>query len=170
MIGRLVWARTLIHYDYHPMAAEIKRSIPNLQNHNIGWKLLAWCGMWFIPSGTLLVYLSWHPMPGPYIIGERYPFGTLAEAWQVALGFSWVAFGLLFTGMALLGRRYQNRRIWFSLLLSLVLVLFPHVWLGVNLVLDDPALRNFGPWLIALPFSFIWLLGLALGFTLANKS
>ena len=92
------------------------------------------------------------------------------DAWQVALGFGWIAFGLLFVGMALLGGRYKNRWSWFSLLLSMILVLFPHIWLGVNLIFDDPIMRNFGPWWIALPFSLLWFLGLGIGFALAHES
>ncbi|OGO65216.1 MAG: hypothetical protein A2030_03320 [Chloroflexi bacterium RBG_19FT_COMBO_50_10] len=136
---------------------------------NIGWRLLALSGLWFIPSGAILIWMSWHPTPGPYVIGERYPYGTLSEAWQVSLGFGWVAFGLLFFGMALLGEQWKSRWLWFSLLISTILVLFPHIWFGVMMVLDDPTLRNFGPWWIALPFSFLWVLTLGTGFVLAYK-
>ena len=152
------------------MAAEIKRFVLNLKGRNIGCRLLALGGMWFIPSGIILICLSWHPTSSPYIIGERYPFGTLSEAWQISLDFSWIAFGLLFVGIALSGGRDKSRWVWFSLLISIMLVLFPHIWIGVNLVLDDPTLRNFGLWLIALPFSFLWLLELATGFVLSYQS
>jgi hypothetical protein len=93
----------------------------------------------------------------------------LIEAWQISLGFSWVAFGLLFVGMALTGERLKSRWLWLSLLMSTMLVMFPHIWLGVMMVLEEPSLRDFGPWLIALPFGFLWVLAMGLGFVLASK-
>jgi hypothetical protein len=151
------------------MAPERKRFMLTFRDPDIGWRLLAWSGMWFIPSGAILIWMSWHPTPGPYTIGERYPYGTLTEAWQISLGFSWVAFGLLFVGMALTGERLKSHWLWLSLLISTILVLFPHIWLGVMMVIDDPSLRNFGPWLIALSFGFLWVLTIGLGFVLAYK-
>jgi hypothetical protein len=152
------------------MSADMKRFVQNLKNHNIGWRLLAWCGMWFIPSGILLICLSWHPIAGSYILGEHYPFGTVVDAWQGALGFGWIAFGLLFVGMAFLGVRYKNSWGWFSLLLSMILMLFPHIWLGVNLIIDDTTMRNFGSWQNAIPFSLLWFLLLGTGFAWAYES
>jgi len=48
-------------------------------------------------------------------------------------------------------------------------MLFPHIWLGVLLFLDDPTLTSFGPWLLSLPFSFLWELTMAAGFFLEWK-
>jgi hypothetical protein len=151
------------------MAPERNRLMLSFRAPEIGWKLLAWSGMWFIPSGAVLIWMSWHPTPGPYTIGERYPYGTLIEAWQISLGFSWVAFGLLFVGMALTGERLKSRWLWLSLLMSTMLVMFPHIWLGVMVVLVESSPRGFEPWLMALPFGFLWVLTIGLGFVLASK-
>jgi hypothetical protein len=155
--------------SYRSMAPERKRFMLIFRAPDIGWRLLTWSGIWFIPSGTVSIWMSWQPTPGPYIIGERYAYGTLVEAWQISLGFSWVAFGLLFVGMALTGERLKSRWLWLSLLMSTMLVMFPHIWLGVMMVLEEPSLRDFGPWLIALPFGFLWVLAMGLGFVLASK-
>lgn len=135
----------------------------------LGWKLLAWSGFWFIPSGIVLGVMAWKPTGGPYAIGETYPYGSVTDAWQVSLAFSWIAFGILYVGLALAGERLKSRPLWFFLLGSTFLTLFPHVWLGLMLFLDDPTFAGFGPWLISLPFSLLWALTMAAGFFLAWK-
>ena len=134
-----------------------------------GWKILAWNGFWLIPSGIVLCLMAWQPTPGSYMIGEKYPYGTLMNAWQVSLAFSLIAFGILFMALALAGERFKNRRLWFCLLSSMILILFPHIELGVVLFPDDPTFAHFGPWLISLPFSLLWGLSMAAGFFLAWK-
>lgn len=148
-----------------------KKLVIKIENltKSTGWKLLAWSGFWFIPSGIFLGLMAWQPTPGPYVIGEKYPYGPLTNAWQVSLAFSLIAFGILFVSLALVGERLKSRWLWFCLLVSTVLMLFPHIWLGVLLFLDDPTFTSFGPWLISLPFSFLWGLTMAAGFFLAWK-
>jgi hypothetical protein len=141
-----------------------------IQVERIGWKLLAWSGFWFIPSGVLLVLTAWKPTSGPYIIGENYPYGTVTEAWQVSLAFILIAFGILFVCSALIGEKLESRWIWYSLVVSAVLMLFPHVFLGVMLIFDDPTFASFGTWIIALPFSFLWALTMLAGFSLSWKT
>jgi len=61
-----------------------------------GWTLLAFSWFGYVPGGVLLIVFGWKPKPGPYAIGELYPYGGYLEAWQVSLGFAFLAFGTLF--------------------------------------------------------------------------
>jgi hypothetical protein len=138
-----------------------------IKKENTGWRLLSWSGFWFIPSGIILAVLAWEPTPGPYTIGENYPYGSVTEAWQVSLGFSWIAFGFLFVGLAFAGERLKSKVLWLCLLICTILALFPHIWLGIMLFFDDPTFASYGDWLIAIPFSILWVLTLGAGFVLA---
>ena len=43
---------------------------------NLGWWIIAIGGGSYLPAGILLIALAWQPTPGPYLVGERYPFGS----------------------------------------------------------------------------------------------
>ncbi|MDI7277409.1 MAG: hypothetical protein QME94_15635, partial [Anaerolineae bacterium] len=87
-----------------------------------GRNLLTFAGAGFVPGGVALLLLSWRPTPGPYRVGQRYPYGGYLEAWQVSMGFAFVAFGLLFVaGVWMLGRT-GSRWLWGALLASYLLV------------------------------------------------
>lgn len=111
-----------------------------------GWNLLAFSGFAYVLGGVLLVVLTWKPKPGPYAIGERYPYGGYLEAWQVSLGFAFLAFGILFGVGSLIGSKVRNKYLWLGLLASFVLMWFPHLFIGVAHVFEDPSLSNLGVW------------------------
>mgnify|MGYP001072359664 CR=1 FL=1 len=67
----------------------------------LGWKLLCLSGIMFVLGGIVWI-LQWKPSTGPYLVGENYPFGGYVEAWQVSMGFAFVAFGVLFAGACIL--------------------------------------------------------------------
>jgi len=134
----------------------------------LGWKLLFLAGLLFIPGGLVWI-LQWQPTPGPYMVGERYPFGGYVEAWEVSMGFGFAAFGMLFAGASQAASKWRSRRLWIVMLISFALLMFPHGLIGVVFVLDDPTLGNLGVSAIALPFSLAWLGIVTAGFILSGK-
>ena len=68
-----------------------------------GWQLLAVSGLLLALGGLGFAIRFWEPTPGPYLANELYPFGPYLNAWAVSFGFTWLSFGLLFIGLALLG-------------------------------------------------------------------
>ena len=146
------------------MSKDVKTRPTLLSRLFTGWNLLAFCGFGYIPGGLLLLMLTWKPTPGPYIIGERYPYGSYLEAWQVSLGFAFVAFGLLFGVASSVGTRARSKWFWFALLASFVLMWSPHIWLGIVCIIEDPSLRILGVWKKYLLPILAWMLIAALGF------
>lgn len=141
---------------------------PTLLNRLLtGWNLLAFCGFGYVPGGLLLVIWTWKPTSGPYVIGERYPYGGYLEAWQVSVGFAFLAFGLLFAVTSLVGSRTRSKWLWFALLTSFVLMWFPHLWMGILFIIEDPSLSILGDWTKSLPPILAWMLIAALGFYLS---
>lgn len=134
-----------------------------------GWNLLLFAGAGFIPGGILMILLTWHPKPGPYKIGERYPYGNYLQVWQVSMGFAFLAFGVLYVGAILARRKLKSRTLWFALLLSYVLFWFPHFWIGVKFFFYEFSLSNIGLWAKYYPFIFAWMIILGVGFYLAWK-
>jgi len=132
-----------------------------------GWNLLAFSGFSYVAGGALLVVLTWKPKPGPYSIGERYPYGGYLEAWQVSLGFAFLAFGILFGIGSLIGSKVRNKYLWSGLLASFVFMWFPHLLLGIALVLDDPSLSSLGVWKKSIVLILAWMAIAALGFFLS---
>ena len=129
-----------------------------------GWYLLAFVGFGYVPGGALLAWLTWRPTPGPYAVGERYPYGGYVEAWQVSLAFAFLAFGVLFVTAALVATRSPNRFLWYAMLASFALMWFPHFWLGVAFVFSDPSMESLGNWTQSLVPIFTWMAIAAAGF------
>jgi hypothetical protein len=104
-----------------------------------GWRVLAWSGVPLALSGFGLATRFWHPSAGPYVANRLYPFGGHLNAWAVSFGFTWVAFGLLFTGAVPVVWRNLSLRSWSVLLASWLLCVWPHLiiaiafaWNGAN--------------------------------------
>ena len=76
----------------------------------LGWRILAHAGWPLSLAGAVFVLRFWVPTVGPYRANVRYPFGTHVNAWAVSFGFTWIAFGLLFTVLAVLASRHEHDR------------------------------------------------------------
>ena len=100
-----------------------------------GWQVLPVAGIFYALVG-LPFLLAGEPTAGPYREGERYPFGTELQAWQVTVGVDWLAFGLLFAAAAVAARRAPNRWLRAATLVSGALIWLPHLVIGVALALD----------------------------------
>ena len=100
----------------------------------LGWRLVSLSSLAVCLLG-LLFMLSWRPTAGPYTVDVTYPFGSALQAWQVTVGFDWVAFGVLFAASALAAARLRVR--WFraALLVSGALLWFPHLVIGLAFAL-----------------------------------
>ena len=97
------------------------------------WRLLAFSGIPLAASGWSFVLRFWDPTSGPYLADVRYPFGSHLNAWAVSFGFTWIAFGLLFAALALLGPASRTT----ALLLGAAWLLcwLPHGVIGVGFAL-----------------------------------
>ncbi len=131
-----------------------------------GRNLLTFAGAGFVPAGMVLILLSWRATPGPYLVGERYPYGGYLESWQVATGFAFVAFGVLFVAGVQALARHGGRGLWWALLASYLAMWFPHAFMGVAFVAYDPTLATLRSWVVALPFIFVWMAAVVAGFAL----
>ena len=96
-----------------------------------GWRLLAISGVPLSLGGLGFAVRFWHPTSGPYLANQRYPYGGHLNAWAVSFGFTWLAFGLLFAGLVLLGSKEAKRAIWVTLLASWLLCWLPHGVIGI---------------------------------------
>lgn len=143
-------------------ALQMARRKPLLSGQN----LLSIAGLGFIPAGIILILLSWHPTPGPYRVGGRYPYGGSLEAWQVSMGFAFVAFGVLFVAGIAAAVRLKSRRLWGAMLAAYVLVWFPHAFLGAAFFLDDPSLAALQSWAGVVPLILLWMAMVIAGFAL----
>jgi hypothetical protein len=97
----------------------------------IGWRLLSASGIPLSLAGLIFIIRFWQPTAGPYRANDLYPYGNHLHAWAVSFGFTWLAFGLLFAGLALLGSRCTGRVVWATLLASWFLCWLPHGVIGV---------------------------------------
>src|SRR5207245_2032880 len=71
------------------------------------------------------------------------------HAWAVSFGFTWMAFGLLFAGLALLGPRSASRIVWMTLLASWFICWLPHGVIGVAFVWagqNAPSVHAYRQW------------------------
>lgn len=119
--------------------------------------------MLFIPGGLVWI-LKWKPSVGPYMVGERYPFGNYIEAWEVSMGFAFLAFGILFSGAVVLVSQLKQRWAWNGLLLSWLLLMFPHAAIAIALMINDPSLSNLGVSKYGIPFAVVWFVIIVIGF------
>jgi hypothetical protein len=111
-------------------------------------------------TGINFILRFWAPTAGPYRANELYPHGNHWQAWAVSFGFAWLAFGLLFAGLALLGARDSTRLVWGILLASWVLCWLPHGLIGVAFAWaggNAPSVEAYRKWAVAPP-GFLLLL------------
>ncbi len=99
------------------------------------WQLLPFAGILYALVG-LPFLLSGEPTAGPYREGERYPFGTELQAWQVTVGVDWLTFGLLFAAAAVAARQLPHRWLRAAILVSGALIWLPHLVIGLAFALD----------------------------------
>jgi hypothetical protein len=120
----------------------------------LGWRLLAASGWPLVLAGSIFVSRFWTPTPGPYLANRRYPFGDHLAAWAVSFGFTWIAFGLLFTSLAILAPRAtveasDARLAWIALAATWVLCWLPHGIIGVGVLVGglEPASKaSYAEW------------------------
>jgi hypothetical protein len=114
-----------------------------------GWQLLAVSGIALAVAGLSFVVRFWRPTPGPYMANELYPLGPYVNAWAVSFGFAWLAFGIVFVGLALSGAREESVRSWVVLLVSWVLCWLPHGIIGIGFAWaghNTPSVRFYRDW------------------------
>ena len=115
----------------------------------LGWRLLAWSGITLSLGGLGFVARFWKPTEGPYLANEIYPYGSHLNAWAVSFGFTWIAFGLLFSGLATLGAREARATVWLTLLAAWMLCWLPHGVIGVAFAWagrNEPSIRVYRDW------------------------
>jgi hypothetical protein len=74
---------------------------PDLRAAPLAWRLLGASGIPLALGGLGFIVRFWEPLPGPYLANAVYPLGPYVNAWAVSFGFMWLAFGLVFTALAL---------------------------------------------------------------------
>lgn len=122
------------------------------QDHtlSLGWRLLAHAGWPLSLAGGIFVVRFWVPTPGPYRANVRYPFGTHLNAWAVSFGFTWIAFGLLFTALAVIARRAgAARQGWLVLLAAWIICWLPHGVIAAGFVFggtDPRSVTDYQAW------------------------
>ena len=116
----------------------------------LGWRMLAHAGWPLSLAGAVFVLRFWVPTAGPYRANVRYPFGTHLNAWAVSFGFTWIAFGLLFTALALLASRAEHARpAWLALLVGWIVCWLPHGVIAVGFVVggtDPRSVADYRAW------------------------
>jgi hypothetical protein len=126
----------------------------------LAWRLLAWSGVPLALSGFGFATRFWTPSPGPYVANSLYPFGGHLQAWAVSFGFTWAAYGLLFTGAVLLVARQASRRSWSLLLASWLLCVWPHAIIAISFAwngANEQSARVYGRWWASNPVARIVL-------------
>jgi hypothetical protein len=126
----------------------------------VGWRLLSSSGIPLSLAGLIFIIRFWQPTAGPYRANELYPYGNHLHAWAVSFGFTWLAFGLLFAGLALLGARNSSRVVWATLLASSFVCWLPHGVIGLAFACaghNAPSLEAYHKW-TSEPQGFILLL------------
>jgi hypothetical protein len=146
------------------MLAVLSSLLPAFRAAPRSWRLLGASGIPLSLGGINFIIRFWEPTSGPYRANELYPYGDHLHAWAVSFGFTWLAFGLLFAGLALLGSRHASRVVWATLLASWFICWLPHgviglafAWAGGN----APSVETYRKW-ASEPQGFILLLSNAL--------
>jgi len=144
--------------------AILLRLMPVFRTVSFGWRLLSASSIPLGLAGLIFIIRFWQPTAGPYRANELYPFGNHLHAWAVSFGFAWLAFGLLFAGLTLLGSQKASRVVWATLLASWFICWLPHgvigvafTWAGQNV----PSVEAYRQW-ASEPQGFILLLSNAL--------
>jgi hypothetical protein len=97
----------------------------------LSWRVLGWSGIPIALAGFGFAARFWNPSSGPFIANRLYPFGSHLQTWAVSFGFTWVAFGLLFTGAALFVSRHRCWTWWTLLFSSWLICWWPHGIIGI---------------------------------------
>jgi hypothetical protein len=121
----------------------------DLKHSTLPWHLLAWSGIPLALSGLAFAVRFWRPSSGPYVANRLYPFGGHLQAWAVSFGFTWLAFGLLFTGAVVYVSRRQGWRTWTLLVTSWSLCWLPHAVIGIGFTFHGAhrqSVRIYGEW------------------------
>jgi hypothetical protein len=100
-----------------------------------GWRLY-WANVAVTGLVGLVFAQSMRLTAGPYTVDERYPFGDAERAYQVTVGFDWIAYAILLAVAGVAIRRTGGRGLWALFALSFVVLWFPHVLIGAALVLN----------------------------------
>ena len=119
------------------------------QSSTLGWRLLAWAGITLSLGGAGFIVRFWEPTKGPYLANEIYPYGAHLNAWAVSFGFTWLAFGMLFYGLATLGAREARLTVWVTMLAAWALCWLPHGVIGVAFAWagsNEPSIRIYRDW------------------------
>jgi hypothetical protein len=127
-----------------------------------GWRLLSVSGIPLSLAGLIFIIRFWQPTAGPYRANDLYPYGNHLHAWAVSFGFTWLAFGLLFAGLALLGSRRTGRVVWATLLASWFICWLPHGVIGVAFAWagqNEPNVEVYRRWASEPKGSFVLLSG-----------
>lgn len=134
--------------------------LPAFRSTPLSWRLLSMSGIPLSILGVNFILRFWKPTAGPYLANELYPYGDAAHTWAVSFGFTWLAFGLLFTVLALSCSRNANRVVWVALLASWFICWLPHgiiglafAWAGGN----APSVESYSKW-ASTPQGFVLLL------------
>jgi hypothetical protein len=121
------------------MAAMLLSLAPAFRAAPRSWRVLSASGLPLSVGGIGFAIRFWDPTAGPYLANRVYPYGSHLNAWAVSFGFTWLAFGLLFTALTLLGSRAASRVVWGMLLGSWLICWLPHgviavafAWAGEN--------------------------------------
>jgi hypothetical protein len=122
---------------------------PAFRVASTGWRLLSLSGIPLALTGVNFILRFWHPTAGPYRANELYPYGSHLQTWAVSFGFAWLAFGMLFAALALVGARDSSRSVWIALLASWFICWLPHGIIGVGFAWagrNAPSVRAYQDW------------------------
>jgi hypothetical protein len=116
----------------------------------LGWRMLAHAGWPLSLAGGIFILRFWVPTAGPYRANVRYPFGSHLNAWAVSFGFTWIAFGLLFTALAVIAPRARDaRQGWLVLLAAWITCWLPHGVIAAGFVFggtDSRSVTDYVAW------------------------
>ena len=115
---------------------------PDLRAAPLAWRLLGASGIPLVLGGLGFIVRFWKPLPGPYLANAVYPLGPYVNAWAVSFGFMWLAFGLVFTALAL--RAPRSWLTWWCLAVAWLLAWMPHGIIGIGFALagsNAPSVR-----------------------------
>ena len=120
---------------------------PDLRAAPLAWRLLGASGLPLALGGLGFIVRFWEPLPGPYLANAVYPLGPYVNAWAVSFGFMWLAFGLVFTALAL--RAPRSWLTWWILAVAWLLAWIPHGVIGIGFALagsNAPSIRLYRDW------------------------
>jgi hypothetical protein len=131
------------------MSVILKSMLPAFRSSSLGWRLLGASGIPLSVGGINFIVRFWKPTAGPYRANELYPYGSHLNAWAVSFGFTSLAFGVLFAGLALLGSRSAKLAVWATLLGTWLVCWLPHGVIGLAFAVaghNEPSLETYRQW------------------------